>query len=87
MLKKENYKGYTLRFSRDVYGHLTIDITKKANEGTRREEYAFARIHTYTKGTKQQAFEFAKKYIDKNDGIGDLKLKSNGLTNAKYLPK
>jgi len=80
--KPEIHNGFTVRFWRNAWGMYDIEITKYKNKGTRREMYISEKIPTYEK-TKKDAKKFIKIFINKLKK----EFKSQGLTNAMYLPE
>ncbi len=44
--KPEEYKGFTLRFWRDVYGYYRAEVVKYKDRDTREEQYISESIDT-----------------------------------------
>ena len=84
-IKHEKYRGFKIEYSivQKGFNKYNITITKYRNRNTRREEYYFKYINTYT-SKLQEAKRIARKYID---NIKKIIWRSQGLSKATYLPK
>ena len=82
-VSKEKYKGFEVEFSihRTGFNTYGIDIRRLRFKGTKREEYFFHHIQTYS-SIKKEARKEARDYID---NLKHIEWHSNGQMNNPNL--